>query len=59
MGKKKSALELEMVFEKDTKRMHRYKVGDYGEAVSGTLYFPKDKPIPKKIILTLGDGDED
>jgi hypothetical protein len=50
-----SAPEVEFTYEKDTKRTHRFKVGDYGEAVSGTIYLPKEAKIPDKIILIRAD----
>ena len=53
MAKKKKTkkAEADFSYEKDTKRTHRYTVGDYGEAISGTLYFKKGEDVPDKIIL--------
>lgn len=56
MAKKKTngngkVMKGEFEFEKDTKRTHRFKVGDYGEDISGTLYIPKGSKIPDKITL--------
>jgi hypothetical protein len=54
---KKSATEMvvEAVFEKDTKRKARFKVGDYSEPISGTIYFDKEsvKTMPKRVILEI------
>lgn len=49
------APEVDFQFEKDTKRMHRFKIGDYGEDFSGTLYLPKGNKIPEKIILVRAE----
>jgi len=48
-------VQAEFRYEKDTKRTHRFAIGEYGEDISGTFYIPKGKPIPNKIILVKQD----
>lgn len=50
--KSKEIPRVNFTYEKDTKRMHRFTIGAYGEDFSGTLYMPKGNKIPEKIILT-------
>lgn len=40
-------------WEKSTKRMERYKVGDNSAGISGTLYVPKDGDLPKSLSITF------
>ena len=54
-SKKNGSPKVEFSFEKDTKRTHRFKFGEYGEAISGTFYMPKGEKIPDKIILVKAD----
>lgn len=37
-------------YEQDSKRYHRYRIETDGGIV-GTIYIPKDKEIPERIIL--------
>lgn len=44
-------------FVKDTKRKKCYRVE--GTSVEGSLYFSKDKKVPKKILIKLVKEDEE
>ena len=57
--KKNGTPKVNFSFEKDTKRTHRFKIGEYGEDFSGTLYMPKGAKVPDKIILVKKDSDDD
>jgi hypothetical protein len=59
--KKSDEMVVEAVFEKDTKRKARFKVGDYSEPISGTIYFDKEKVknMPKRIIIEIVEDDTD
>jgi len=39
-------------YDRDSKRYHRYIV-DEGQAVVGTIYIPKDKDVPKQVVIDL------
>ena len=58
-AKKADEMVVEATYEKDTKRAKRYSVGDYGEPISGTIYFSleKVKTIPKRIIIEIVEDD--
>ncbi len=49
MEKKK---EITATFDQDSKRYHRYLI-DEGQGVVGTIYIPKEKEIPKEVIIRL------
>lgn len=43
------------IFEKDTKRYHRFKIV-FDEDMSGTIYIPKEiEPMPERLILGYAD----
>jgi len=43
-------------YDKDSKRFHRYSIGEQGEAIVGNLYMSKEmKNLPKRIILEIDD----
>lgn len=46
-------MELQAIFEKETKRTFRYSVS--GDAV-GSLYFPKDQDLPDGLTFVLDNG---
>jgi len=58
-GTKSSEMVVEAKYEKDTKRTSRFSVGEYGEAISGTIYFSKEKvkEVPKRIIIEIVSDD--
>lgn len=51
---KKEETRVDAVYEKETPKKVRYKIGDYGDDISGTIYFPKGmKDLPSQIILDI------
>lgn len=52
-SKKTSDVTVDAVYEKETPKKVRYKIGDYGDEISGTVYFPKGAKVPKRIILEI------
>jgi hypothetical protein len=48
----KDQIEATCTYDSDTKRTHRYFI-DMGQAITGSLYFPKGSKIPDSVILKL------
>lgn len=44
--------ELTAVYDKDSKRFHRFLI-DGGQGITGTIYVPKGKEIPGRVIIQL------
>jgi len=43
-------------YDKDSKRFHRYSIGEQGESIVGNLYMSKEmKNLPKRVILEIDD----
>ena len=40
------------IYDYDSNRYHRFKV-DRGPGLTGTLYIPKDKPVPDTVTIRL------
>jgi hypothetical protein len=56
MSKATKEVTVEAIYEKETPKKVRYKIGDYGDDISGTIYFPKGmKNMPKRIVLDIVD----
>jgi hypothetical protein len=52
----KSEVVVSISYDKDSKRFHRYSIGEQGEAIVGNLYMSKEmKNLPKRIILEIDD----
>ncbi len=49
-------LTLKGVYDKDTKRMHRFIIGSYEDDISGGLYIRKGVDIPDSIVIELRVG---
>jgi hypothetical protein len=56
--KKSGGVKAMATWEKSTKRMERYKIGDNSAGVSGTLYVPKDGSLPKSLSVTFQKEDD-
>jgi hypothetical protein len=50
MGRKE--LTLTATYDKDSKRFHRFLV-DVGQVMTGTLYVPKNEPVPDTVTICL------
>lgn len=57
MSKKSSGSkvpQVKCIYDKDSKRFHRYSIGEYGDEIVGNLYVAKNaKSVPKQIMLNL------
>jgi len=52
----KSEVVVSISYDKDSKRFHRYSIGEQGEEIVGNLYMSKEmKNLPKRIILEIDD----
>lgn len=44
--------EFTAIYDKDSKRFHRFLI-DGGQEITGTIYIPKGKEIPERVIVRL------
>jgi hypothetical protein len=45
-------IETTATFDQDSKRFHRFMI-DEGEGVTGSIYIPKGKQIPERVLIQL------
>ncbi|MGA2465522.1 MAG: hypothetical protein ABSH06_14345 [Thermodesulfobacteriota bacterium] len=50
--------ELTAIYDSDSKRFHRFLI-DGGQEITGTIYIPKGKEIPERVIIQLKTKNEE
>ena len=52
----RSEVTVSITYDKDSKRFHRYSIGEQGEQIVGNLYMSKEmKTLPKRIVLEIDE----